>query len=85
MLALGVATAIVPVMFGDAALAGKFTEEILKEGIYVIGFSYPVVPKNKARIRTQISAGHEKVHIGKCVAAYKTVGERLGVLAGAKN
>jgi glycine C-acetyltransferase len=76
--------AIVPVMFGDAALAGKFAEEMLKEGIYVIGFSYPVVPKGKARIRTQISAGHEKVHIDKCVAAYKTVGERLGVLSGAK-
>jgi glycine C-acetyltransferase len=76
--------AIVPVMFGDAALAGKFAEEMLKEGIYVIGFSYPVVPKGKARIRTQISAGHEKHHIDKCVAAYKTVGDRLGVLSGAK-
>ncbi|MDD5306422.1 MAG: glycine C-acetyltransferase [Deltaproteobacteria bacterium] len=73
-------TAIVPVMLYNAALAGKFAEEMLKEGIYVIGFSYPVVPKDKARIRTQISAAHEKHHLDKAVAAFETVGKRLGVL-----
>ncbi|MFH1676720.1 MAG: glycine C-acetyltransferase [bacterium] len=72
--------AIVPLMLYDAALAGKFADEMLKEGIYVIGFSYPVVPKEKARIRVQISAGHEKEHIDRAVKAFKTVGDRLGVL-----
>jgi len=71
---------IVPIMLYDAALASKFADEMLKEGIYVIGFSYPVVPKGQARIRVQISAGHEKEHLDKAVAAFKTVGERLGVL-----
>ncbi|MCP4677914.1 MAG: glycine C-acetyltransferase [Deltaproteobacteria bacterium] len=73
-------TAIVPVMLYDASLAGKFADEMLKEGIYVIGFSYPVVPKDKARIRTQISAAHEKEHLDKAVDAFETVGKRLGVL-----
>ncbi|MCX6645032.1 MAG: glycine C-acetyltransferase [bacterium] len=73
--------AIVPVMLYNAALATKFADEMLKEGIYVIGFSYPVVPKEKARIRVQISAGHEFEHIDKAVNAFRTVGERLGVLA----
>jgi glycine C-acetyltransferase len=73
-------TAIVPVMLYDAALAGKFADEMLKEGIYVIGFSYPVVPKDKARIRTQISAAHEKEHLDKAIKAFETVGKRLGVL-----
>jgi glycine C-acetyltransferase len=71
---------IVPIMLYDAALASKFADEMLKEGIYVIGFSYPVVPKGQARIRVQISAGHEKEHLDKAVAAFKTVGERLGVV-----
>ncbi len=73
-------TAIVPVMLYDASLAGKFADEMLKEGIYVIGFSYPVVPKDKARIRTQISAAHDKGHLDKAVDAFETVGKRLGVL-----
>ncbi len=72
--------AIVPVMLYDAALATNFADEMLKEGIYVIGFSFPVVPREQARIRVQISAGHEIEHIDKCVAAFKTVGDRLGVL-----
>ena len=72
--------AIVPVMLYDAALASKFADEMLKEGIYVIGFSFPVVPREKARIRVQISAGHEKEHLDKAVTAFKTVGERLEVL-----
>jgi glycine C-acetyltransferase len=76
--------AIVPVMLYDAALASKFADEMLKEGIYVIGFSYPVVPKEKARIRVQISAGHEKEHLDKAVKAFKTVGDRLGVLKAAR-
>lgn len=71
---------IVPIMLYDAALATNFANEMLKEGIYVIGFSFPVVPKDKARIRTQISAGHEKEHLDKAINAFKTVGERLGVL-----
>jgi glycine C-acetyltransferase len=73
-------TAIVPVMLYDASLAGRFADEMLKEGIYVIGFSYPVVPKDKARIRTQISAAHTREHLDKAVAAFETVGKRLGVL-----
>jgi glycine C-acetyltransferase len=73
-------TAIVPVMLYDASLAGRFAEEMLKEGIYVVGFSYPVVPKDKARIRTQISAAHEKHHLDKAIVAFEKVGKRLGVL-----
>jgi glycine C-acetyltransferase len=70
---------IIPIMLYDASLANQFADEMLKEGIYVIGFSYPVVPKGKARIRVQISAGHEKEHLDRAVKAFKTVGERLGV------
>ncbi len=73
-------TAIVPVMLYDAKLASTFADEMLKEGIYVIGFSFPVVPKEKARIRTQISAAHEKQHLDKAIAAFEKVGKRLGVV-----
>jgi glycine C-acetyltransferase len=73
-------TAIVPVMLYDAALATRFADEMLKEGIYVIGFSYPVVPKDKARIRTQISAAHERSHLDKAIQAFEAVGKRLKVL-----
>jgi glycine C-acetyltransferase len=73
-------TAIVPVMLYDAALATRFADEMLKEGIYVIGFSYPVVPKDKARIRTQISAAHERSHLDKAIKAFEAVGKRLKVL-----
>ncbi len=73
-------TAIVPVMLYDAALATRFADEMLKEGIYVIGFSYPVVPKDKARIRTQISAAHEKEHLDKALDAFEKVGKRLEIL-----
>jgi glycine C-acetyltransferase len=73
-------TAIVPVMLYDAALATRFADEMLKEGIYVIGFSYPVVPKDKARIRTQLSAAHERDHLDKAIAAFKKVGKSLGVI-----
>jgi len=73
-------TAIVPVMLYDAKLASDFADEMLKEGIYVIGFSFPVVPKGQARIRTQISAAHETEHLDRAVAAFETVGKRLGVI-----
>lgn len=71
---------IIPVMLGDAALAKKFADEMLKEGIYVIGFSFPVVPKGQARIRTQMSAAHDFEHIDKAVAAFEKVGKQLDVI-----
>ncbi len=73
-------TAIVPVMLYDAKLASTFADEMLGEGIYVIGFSYPVVPEGKARIRVQVSAAHEPEHLDRAVAAFETVGRRLGVI-----
>jgi len=73
-------TAIVPVMLYDAKLATDFADAMLEEGIYVIGFSYPVVPKGKARIRVQISAAHEPEHIDAAVAAFERVGKKLGVI-----
>ncbi|HOC44622.1 MAG TPA: glycine C-acetyltransferase [Thermoanaerobaculales bacterium] len=73
-------TAIVPVMLYDARLASTFADEMLGEGIYVIGFSYPVVPQGQARIRVQISAAHEREHLDRAVAAFGTVGKRLGVI-----
>jgi len=73
-------TPIVPVMLYDAKLANDFAREMLKEGIYVIGFSHPVVPMGKARIRVQLSAAHDQEHIDKAVDAFITVGKRLGVL-----
>jgi glycine C-acetyltransferase len=71
---------IIPVMLGDAALAGRMAEELLKEGIYVIGFSFPVVPKGKARIRTQMSAAHSPEQVDRCVAAFGKVGKALGAI-----
>jgi glycine C-acetyltransferase len=73
-------TAIVPVMLYDAKLASDFADEMLKEGIYVIGFSFPVVPRGQARIRTQISAAHEFEHLDRAVDAFERVGKRLGVI-----
>lgn len=72
-------TPIVPVMLGDAVLAAKFADALLEEGIYVIGFSYPVVPHGQARIRVQISAAHEPEHVDRAVDAFARVGKRLGV------
>lgn len=72
---------IIPVMFGDARLAADMAEALLAEGVYVIGFSYPVVPKGRARIRTQMSAGHTSDQIDQAVAAFEKVGRRLGVIA----
>ncbi len=72
--------AITPVMLYDAPLAQKFASRLLEEGIYVIGFFFPVVPKEKARIRVQISAGHETEHIHRAVEAFTKVGKELGVI-----
>lgn len=74
---------IVPIMLYDAVLAQKFASRLLGEGIYVIGFFYPVVAKGQARIRVQISAGHEREHLDKAIAAFKKVGKELGVLKSA--
>jgi len=71
---------IVPVMLYDAKLAQEFAAKMLNEGIYVIGFYYPVVPQGKARIRVQISAAHETEHLDKAIAAFSKVGKELGVL-----
>lgn len=71
---------IVPVMLYDAPLAQKMAAELLKEGIYVVGFFYPVVPQGKARIRVQISAGHTPDHLEKCVAAFTKIGKQLQVI-----
>jgi glycine C-acetyltransferase len=71
---------IVPVMLYEAPLAQQFADRLLEEGIYVIGFFYPVVPKGKARIRVQISAAHEQHHLEKAVAAFTKVGRELGVI-----
>ncbi len=68
---------IIPVMLGDAALAGRMSEALLQEGVYVIGFSFPVVPKGQARIRTQMSAAHTHDHIDRAVAAFAKVGRAL--------
>ncbi len=73
-------TAIVPVMIYDAPLAVKFADELLKEGIYVIGFVFPVVPKGKARIRVQLSAAHTKAQIDQAVDAFIKVGKSLGII-----
>lgn len=72
---------IVPIMIGDAALATKFADEMLKEGIYVIGFSFPVVPKGKARIRTQISAGHSRSDLDQALTAFAKVGRQLKIIS----
>ncbi|MBB6091490.1 glycine C-acetyltransferase [Povalibacter uvarum] len=71
---------IIPVMLGDAKLASEFAQRLLSHGVYVIGFSFPVVPHGKARIRTQMSAAHTKAHLDKAVAAFTTVGRELGVV-----
>ncbi|WP_291727870.1 glycine C-acetyltransferase [Bernardetia sp.] len=72
---------IVPVMLYDAPLSQKFADRLLEEGIYVIGFYYPVVPKGKARIRVQLSALHEREHLDKAIAAFTKVGKELDVIS----
>lgn len=71
---------IVPIMLYDAALSQKFADRLLEEGVYAIGFFYPVVAKGQARIRTQISAAHTKAHLDKAIAAFIKVGKELGVI-----
>ncbi len=73
-------SAIVPVMLYDAKLSQKMADRLLEEGIYVIGFFYPVVPKEKARIRVQLSAAHEQEHLDKAIEAFTRVGKELGVI-----
>ncbi|MDX1652174.1 MAG: glycine C-acetyltransferase [Brumimicrobium sp.] len=72
---------IVPIMLHDAALSQKFADKLLDEGVYAIGFFYPVVPKGKARIRTQLSAAHSKEQLDKAIAAFIKVGKELGVIS----
>jgi glycine C-acetyltransferase len=71
---------IIPVMLGDAKLAGEMAQRLLAEGIYVIAFSFPVVPQGKARIRTQISAAHTREHLDRAIDAFTRIGRELGVL-----
>lgn len=77
---VGADAAIVPVMLYDAKLSQVMADKLLDEGIYVIGFFYPVVPKGKARIRVQLSAAHEKEHLDKAIAAFTKVGKELKVI-----
>jgi len=72
--------AIVPIMLYDAVLSQKMASLMLEKGIYVIGFYFPVVPKEQARIRVQISAGHERHHLDKAIAAFIEAGKELGVI-----
>jgi glycine C-acetyltransferase len=74
-------SAIVPIMLYDAALSQNFADRLLAEGIYVIGFFYPVVPQGQARIRVQLSAAHTQAHLDKAIAAFTKVGNELGVLS----
>lgn len=73
-------SAIVPIMLYDAALSQEFADRLLAEGIYVIGFFYPVVPQDQARIRVQLSAAHTQAHLDKAIAAFTKVGKELGVV-----
>ncbi len=73
-------SAIVPVMLYDAKLAQLMAEKLLTKGIYVIGFFFPVVPKEKARIRVQLSAAHTQEHLDKAIAAFTEVGKELGII-----
>jgi glycine C-acetyltransferase len=77
-------TPIVPVMLFNAKLAQNFSKDLFEEGVYAIGFFFPVVPNGAARIRTQISAGHEIHHLEKALAAFKKVGEKYGILGKTK-
>jgi glycine C-acetyltransferase len=71
---------IIPIMLYDAVLAQNFAARLLEEGIYVIGFFFPVVPKGQARIRVQLSAAHEQKHLDKAIASFTKIGKELGVL-----
>jgi glycine C-acetyltransferase len=71
---------IIPVLLGDASLAGQMADELLREGFYVVGFSYPVVPKGQARIRVQMSAAHTRDQLDRAVAAFAKVGRQLEII-----
>jgi glycine C-acetyltransferase len=71
---------IVPIMLGDARLAAELATDLLAEGIYVVGFSYPVVPRGQARIRVQISAAHTREHLDRAIAAFTRAGKARGVI-----
>jgi len=71
---------IIPVMLGDALLAQEMAARMLEKGIYVVGFSYPVVPKGQARIRTQMSAAHTREHLDRAIEAFVEVGKTLEVI-----
>jgi glycine C-acetyltransferase len=71
---------IIPVMIGDAALAASFADNLLGEGVYVIGFSFPVVPKGEARIRTQMSAGLSDLQLERALAAFIKVGRAMEII-----
>jgi glycine C-acetyltransferase len=73
-------SAICAVMLYDARLSQDFAARLLKEGVYVVGFYFPVVPKGQARIRVQLSAGHEKEHLDKAISAFGKIGKELGVI-----
>lgn len=72
---------IIPVMLGDAKLASNMADRLLAEGIFVVGFSFPVVPKGQARIRTQISAAHSRAQLDRAIAAFTTIGRELGIIS----
>jgi glycine C-acetyltransferase len=72
--------AIIPVMLGDAKVASEMADRLLSQGIYVIGFSFPVVPKGQARIRTQISAAHTTAQLDKAITAFTVIGQEMGVI-----
>jgi len=73
-------TPIVPIMLYEAKLAQNMAKDLLTRGIYVIGFSYPVVPQGQARIRVQLSAAHEKAHLDKAISAFTNSGKKFGIL-----
>jgi glycine C-acetyltransferase len=72
---------IIPVLIGDAHLASRMAARLLEEGIFVVAFSFPVVPKGQARIRTQMSAAHNREQLDAAVAAFARVGRELGVIS----
>ena len=76
---------IVPIMLYNAKLAQDVARDLYFEGIYVIGFSYPVVPKGEARIRVQISAAHQKEHLDKAISAFSKIGEKYDILGKGKD
>jgi glycine C-acetyltransferase len=71
---------IVPVMLGDAKVASEMASRMLARGIYVIGFSFPVVPRGQARIRTQMSAAHSPAHVERAIAAFTEIGREMGIV-----